>query len=77
MPVFLTARQAVDLIHNGEFVLFGGSGGGHAVPESVIEALATRFAETSEPRNLTLCSTVSLGDWEATGFNRLALAGLA
>ena len=76
MPVFLSAAEAVTLIPDSSFVLFGGSGGGHAVPEAVIEALSTRYRQTASPRDLTVCSTVSLGDWEQTGFNRLAHKGL-
>jgi propionate CoA-transferase len=58
-------------------VLVGGSGGGHAVPEAIIEALAARFADGGAPRDLTLISIVSLGDWRETGFNLLAAPGLA
>ncbi len=68
--------DAVRLIRDGDCVYIGGSGGGHAVPEAMIEALAARFAQAARPRGLTLASTVSIGDWEATGFNLLADAGL-
>lgn len=68
--------DAAHLIKDGDCVYIGGSGGGHAVPEALIEALAERFAKTSGPRDLTLASTVSIGDWETTGFNLLADARL-
>jgi propionate CoA-transferase len=77
MPDFVAAETAAGLIRNGDAVLFGGSGGGHAVPEAIIEALARRFLEDGAPRDLTLISVVSLGDWQATGFNLLAEPGLA
>ncbi|MCP5150099.1 MAG: 3-oxoacid CoA-transferase [Chromatiales bacterium] len=77
MVAIVEAARAVEAIGNGDTVLFGGSGGGHGVAEAVIEALADRFRETGEPRDLTLMSVVSLGDWESAGFGRLALPGLA
>ena len=77
MAEFVDAETAASLIQDGDAVLFGGSGGGHAVPEAVIEALARRFLEDGAPRDLTLISVVSLGDWQATGFNLLAEPGLA
>ena len=77
MPEFVDAETAAGLIQDGDAVLFGGSGGGHAVPEAVIEALARRFLEDGAPRDLTLISVVSLGDWQTTGFNLLAEPGLA
>ena len=77
MAAIVSAAEAVDIIQDEAFVVFGGSGGGHAVPEAIIEALADRFLTTKSPRDLTLCSIVSLGDWDSTGFNRLALSGLA
>jgi propionate CoA-transferase len=67
---------AVALVRDGDHVLVGGSGGGHAVPEAWIAALAARFRETGMPRGLSLMSVVSLGDWKTTGFNRLAQPGL-
>ncbi len=76
-PEVLSAEQAAALIGDGEALFFSGSGGGHLVPEAIIEALAARYRATETPRNLTLCSVVSLGDWETTGFGRLALPGLA
>jgi propionate CoA-transferase len=77
MAEFISARAAAGLIETGDSVLVGGSGGGHAVPETVIEALAERFRGEGAPRDLTLVSVVSIGDWEATGFNLLAEPGLA
>ena len=76
MPEFIDAKTGAELITNGDWVLFGGSGGGHGVAEAIIEALASRFEKTSEPRDLTLISVVSIGDWLERGFNRLALPGL-
>jgi propionate CoA-transferase len=77
MPEVISLREAAGLIRDRDCVWVGGSGGGHAVPEAMIDALRDRFAETSGPRDLILVSAVSLGDWESTGFNKLADPGLA
>ena len=68
----LSAPEAARLIRSGDCVYIGGSGGGHAVPEAMIEALRDRHHESGEPQGLTLVSTVSIGDWATTGFNHLA-----
>ncbi len=77
MAEVITAAAAAELIGDGMSLLFGGSGGGHAVPEAVIVALAERYRQTKAPRGLTLASVVSLGDWDSTGFGHLAQEGLA
>jgi len=77
MAELIDARGAAGLIRDRDAVLVGGSGGGHAVPEALIEALAERFTEEGAPRELTLISVVSIGDWRETGFNLLAEPGLA
>lgn len=77
MVKFVDAREAAALVRDKDCVLVGGSGGGHAVPEAVLRALADRFLESGTPRDLTLVSVVSLGDWQETGFNVLAEPGLA
>jgi propionate CoA-transferase len=75
-PRLVDAREAAGLVRDGDAVLIGGSGGGHAVPEAVIEALAERFRATGTPRELTVQSVVAIGDWKETGLNLLALPGL-
>jgi propionate CoA-transferase len=76
MPDVIDAAAAAALIRDGDTVFFGGSGGGHAVPEAIIEALRDRHAATRSPSALTVASSVSIGDWDATGFNLLADADL-
>jgi propionate CoA-transferase len=76
MVEVVDAQAAARLIESGQSVVFGGSGAGHAVPEAIIEALGQRFLDAGAPRDLTLISIVSLGDWAKTGFNLLAHPGL-
>ena len=65
-------EAAVSLVQDGDTLLIGGSGGGHAVPEHLIASLAERFRESSEPRDLTLLHPVGLGDMQTQGVGRLA-----
>lgn len=67
---------AVGQIQDGSTVLVGGSGGGHAVPQLFIDALARRFSETGSPRDLTTVRVVGIGDFAGRGFSQLALPGL-
>jgi len=76
MAQLIGAAEAANLVRDGDTVFIGGSGGGHAVPEALIDALRDRHAQSSEPRGLTLASSVSIGDWDLTGFNKLAHPGL-
>ncbi len=76
MAEIIDLEGAARLVRDGDHVLVGGSGGGHAVPEAWIEALAERFRTTGRPRGLALMSVVALGDWKTTGFSRLAQPGL-
>ena len=51
VPV-LTAEEAVALIRDGDVVCFGGTGGGIAEPTELIEALAKRYQDAKEPKDL-------------------------
>ena len=68
----VTVEQAVGLIQEGDTVLIGGSGGGHAVPESLIVGLRRRFESSGQPRDLTLLHPVGLGDQDKQGVGHLA-----
>jgi propionate CoA-transferase len=72
----VTADQAAKIIESGDAILIGGSGGGHAVPEALIEALERRYLVEREPRNITSIHRVGIGDGRAHGINRLAHEGL-
>ena len=64
--------EAARLVRDGDLVLIGGSGGGHAVPEALIVALEQRFLESGSPRRITLLHPVGLGDNATQGVGRLA-----
>jgi propionate CoA-transferase len=72
----ISPLQAVSLIKDHDTLWIGGSGGGHAVPEALIERLEQRFLNTASPASLTVIHAVGIGDWSETGVNRLAYEGL-
>jgi propionate CoA-transferase len=72
----IAARTAIDLITSGDTVAIHGAGGGNVEPDLLIKTLADRFAETGQPRDLTLFHVSGLGDWKATGLNQLTADGL-
>ena len=43
-------------------MLISGSGGGHAVPEAPLAEIETRFLADGQPRDLTVCHVVGIGD---------------
>jgi propionate CoA-transferase len=57
-------------------VLVSGSGGGHAVPEKVLEAIETRFLQHGAPRGLTLIHVVGIGDRATKGAARFCHPGM-
>ena len=63
----VTADQAAKIIESGDAILIGGSGGGHAVPEALIEALERRYLVEREPRNITSIHPVGIGTVGRTG----------
>ncbi|NIF52316.1 CoA-transferase [Burkholderia sp. Ax-1724] len=72
----LSADEAAGMLKDGDTLMIGGSGSGHAVPEALIEALERRFLAQGEPRRLTSVHPVGLGDRGERGASRLAHAGL-
>src|SRR5262249_27818384 len=71
-----TAEEAVRLIEDGDTVLTGGSGGGHAVPEALMAAIERRFLAEGRPRGLTSLHPVGLGDDKTLGAGHFAHEGL-
>jgi propionate CoA-transferase len=72
----VTAEQAASLVRDGDTLLIGGSGGGHAVPDALLAAVGKRFRETSAPRGLTALHPVGVGDGGDRGLGHLAQKGL-
>lgn len=68
----ISVQQAAGLVRDGDTLLIGGSGGGHAVPEALIAGLQERFAKDGAPRQITLLHPVGLGDMDTQGVSRLA-----
>ncbi|NMJ43698.1 3-oxoacid CoA-transferase [Roseomonas sp. JC162] len=72
----ITAAQAAAALRDGDTLLIGGSGGGHAVPDALLEAVGHRFRETGAPRGITALHPVGLGDGKTRGAGHLAQDGL-
>ena len=56
----MNATQAAALLDDGDTILVGGSGNGHAVPEKIMAAIEQRFLAEGHPRNITSIHPVGL-----------------
>lgn len=72
----VTPADAAALLEDGDTLLIGGSGGGHAVPEALIAAVEQRFLAEGRPRGITSLHPVGLGDTATQGVSRFAHPGL-
>ena len=72
----ITADQAAAALRDGDTLLVGGSGGGHAVPDALLEAIGRRFRATGTPRGISAVHPVGLGDGVDRGAGHLAQPGL-
>ena len=72
----ITTVQAAALLQDGDTLLIGGSGGGHAVPDALLAAVGERFRTTGAPRAITAVHPVGLGDGKTRGAGHLAQKGL-
>jgi len=72
----MSAAEAARLVQDGDTLLIGGSGGGHAVPDALLAAIGERFRETGAPRGITALHPVGLGDGKTRGAGHLAQEGL-
>jgi propionate CoA-transferase len=72
----ISASEAASLVEPGDNVLVSGSGGGHGVPEAILEAIETRFLETGAPRDLCLIHAVGIGDRKLKGAARFRHPGM-
>jgi propionate CoA-transferase len=76
MSKVITVREAVELVKDGQTIVIGGSGAGHALPQRFIDELETVFKESGHPRDLTTVRVVGTGDFADRGFSQLALPGM-
>ncbi len=72
----ISASDAAALIRDGDTILIGGSGGGHAVPERILAEIEVRFLAQGRPRRITSIHPVGLGDRATKGASHFAHAGL-
>ncbi|MBV8830429.1 MAG: hypothetical protein JO108_14485 [Acidobacteriaceae bacterium] len=73
---FVSARDAADLVRDGDTVAVSGNGAGMVSAEAILAGLEQRFLETGHPKELTLVHSLGLGDRDALGTNRLAHEGM-
>ena len=73
---FIAPSEAARLVPAGASVLVSGSGGGHGVPEAVLEAVEAQFLAEGSPRDLTLIHVVGIGDRQLKGAARFGHEGL-
>jgi propionate CoA-transferase len=72
----ISAFDAARLVRSGANLLVSGSGGGHGVPEAVLEAIEAQFLTERSPRDLTLIHVVGIGDRQQKGAARFGHEGL-
>jgi len=60
----ISARAAIDLIQSGDTLAIHGAGGGNVEPDLLIKTLAEKFAETGQPRDLTVVHISGIGNWK-------------
>lgn len=71
----VSPRDAAALVHAGDTITTSGFVGA-GVPDCLLKALADRFAETGEPRDLSLIFAAGQGDGRGRGLDRLCAPGL-
>jgi propionate CoA-transferase len=72
----ISSVEAASIVQSGDSILVSGSGGGHGVPEMILEALENRFLATGEPRDLCLVHAVGIGDRALKGAARFRHPGM-
>ncbi len=71
----VSPQEAVSIIKNNDVVALGGFIG-IGIAEELLEALAQRFLQTGEPKDITLLYASGIGDGKEKGVNRIAHKGL-
>src|SRR5262245_10194360 len=72
----ISADEAASIVQSGDGILVSGSGGGHGVPELILEALEQRFLQTGAPRDLCVVHAVGIGDRKFKGAARFRHPGM-
>ena len=73
---FMTAKEAAQLIKDGDTVGLMGGGGGLMEATHLFEAVQERFLTTHHPKNLTVMHALGIGDKKTKGMNCFAHEGL-
>lgn len=63
----ISASEAASIVRPGDSVLVSGSGGGHGVPQAILDALEQRYLASGEPGGLCLIHAVGIGDRKLKG----------
>lgn len=74
MVAFISAKEAVDLIKDGDVVATNGFVG-IGVPEEILVEVENKYAETKQPKDLTLYWAAGQGDSGDRGLNHFGLEG--
>src|SRR4051794_12206716 len=72
----ISLDEAAGLVRDGDTILVGGSGGGHAVPDALMAAVERRFLASGAPKQITSVHPVGLGDRATLGAGHFAHEGL-
>ena len=75
-PKIVRAHEAAKLVTSNSTLCIGGGGAGHAVPDTLLEALGKRYQQTQEPTGMTVIHPCGIGDNNVRGMNHLAHEGL-
>lgn len=72
----LSAREAADLVHDGDIVTVSSSSG-LGCPDAVLAGIGQRFEQTGSPRRITSVHPIAAGDmYGIKGIDHIARAGL-
>jgi propionate CoA-transferase len=76
MSKFMSAREAIALLADGNTLGLMGGGGGLMEASTLFAAVQDRFLQTGSPRGLTLVHALGIGDKKTMGMNFFAHEGL-
>lgn len=76
MNKFMTAKKAVSMVDDNDFIAVSGNGGGIMEPNFLFQALEERFLNDGEPKNISLMHSAGIGDKKDGGISRFAHKGM-